>query len=124
MERHDGEQRTVNRTPRHLDDPIKLGPFTIAQVLLGLAAVALLWPLATWATFLPLLVRVVIASALVGAVLNLGDTGGQGSIITGPKRGLHDVITPTDYLAIPPRRGALRLVLFDDEQVEEESPDA
>ncbi len=35
--------RAVNRTPRHLDDPLKLGPLTLAQWVVAILATVFVW---------------------------------------------------------------------------------
>ncbi len=118
--------RTINRTPRHLDDPLKLGPLTLAQWALALAAVAVVWLALAWLDFLPLMPRVVAGATVVGLALGFGGVGGgEGrTIATLPRRAWHTLVTPTEHLPGAPRRGPLTFSLYDDAPREEDPPDA
>ena len=117
--------RTINRTPRHLDDPLKLGPLTLAQWALTGLAVVLCWAALAWLPFLPPMVRVTIGAIVVG--LTLGFTGGGGagrSLVELPRRAWHALVTPAEHLPGAPRRGPLTFALYDDRPHEEDPPDA
>ena len=116
--------RTVHRTPRHLDDPLRLGPLTLAQWAVAGAAALLVWGVLGWLAFLPLMARVVAGAVVVGLALGFTGDGGRGSLTELPRRAWHTLATPAEHLPGPPRRGPLRLELYDDRPREEEPPDA
>lgn len=116
--------RTINRTPRHLDDPPKLGPFTVAQWVVLALAVAAVWPVFTYATVLPAMARVVLAAVVVGLAIGFTGTGGGRSLMDLPRRAWHTLTTPSEHLPGPPRRGPLRFATFEDEPHQEDLPDA
>lgn len=116
--------RTVNRTPRHLDDPLKLGPFTPAQWAVAVLAIVLVWVVFTRVDFVPPMARVVAGATVVGLALGFTGGGAGGSLVELPRRAWHALITPTEHLPGPPRRGPLRFELYDDHPHEEDPPDA
>lgn len=119
--------RTINRTPRHLDDPLKLGPLTLAQWAIAVAAVALVWAALAWLDFLPLMVRVTAGATVVGLALGFSGagTGGGGRALADlPRRAWHSLATPAEHLPGPPRRGPLTFHLYDDVPREEDPSDA
>lgn len=116
--------RTVNRTPRHLDDPLRLGPFTLGQWVLVVLAVALVWLVATQLPFVPLLWRVTAGAVVVGLTVGLAEGGGGRSLAALPRRAWHALTTPAEHFPGPPRRGPLRFETYDDAPREEDPPDA
>ncbi len=108
--------RTVHRTPRHLDDPLKILGFTLAQWLVLALGALLLWAcLAFLPAFIPATLRLSLGAVLVGLPLGLtfaADTAR--SLVELPRRVLHGLRAPTNYVPGPPHRGPLRLVLTDD----------
>lgn len=106
--------RTLHRTPRHLDDPLKILGFTLAQWLVLALAADVLWAcLALLPTLIPATFRLSVGAALVGVPLGLtfaGDTAR--SLLDLPRRAWHSLITAAEYLPAPPRRGPLGLVLI------------
>lgn len=117
--------RTINRTPRHLDDPLRLGPLTLAQWLLATVAVVACWLALTWLPFLPVMVRMTLGATVVGLTLGFSGGGGAGrSLAELPRRAWHALTTPAEHLPGPPRRGPLRFALYDDHPHEEDPPDA
>ena len=116
--------RTIHRTPRHLDDPAKLGPLTLAQWVVLVLALALVWPVFTYATFLPAKTRIVIGAVVVGLAIGFTGTGGARSMLDLPRRAWHSLTTPSEHLPGPPRRGPLHFATYDDEPHEEDPTDA
>ena len=116
--------RTVHPTPRHLDDPPKLGPFTLAQWALTLLAVVLVWLVGSQLGFLPLLWRVVAGAVIVGLTVGVTDSGGGRALADLPRRAWHSLTTPAEHLPSEARRGPLRFALYDDAPREEDPPDA
>ena len=116
--------RTIHRTPRHLDDPTKLGPFTLAQWVVLVLALALVWPVFAYATVLPAMARVVIGAVVVGLAIGFTGTGGGRSLVDLPRRAWHALTTPSEHLPGPPRRGPLRFATYDDAPHEEDPADA
>ena len=62
--------RTMHRTPRHLDDPLRLGSFTLAQWAILIVAIALAWGVLSQLVFVPALWRFVLG----GLVCRLADS--------------------------------------------------
>ena len=116
--------RVVNRTPRHLDDPLKLGPFTIAQWVILVLAMLALWPLATWATFLPVTLRVIVGCGVIGLVVGSVGEGGGASLTQPLRRAWRRISTAPERLPGAPRQGPLTFALYDDEPHEEDPSDA
>ena len=116
--------RTVHRTPRHLDAPIRLGPLTLAQWLVVLLTATLVWLALTQLPFLPALWRVVAGSLAIGLALGFSGAGHGGSLLELPRRGWHGLVAPREYTAGPPRRGPLGIVFCDGRPPEEDLPDA
>ncbi len=118
--------RTPHRTPRHLDDPLKLGPLTLAQWALAITAVTVVWLALAWLDFLPLMPRVVVGATVVGLALGFGGVGEGGgrALATLPRRAWHTLTTPSEHLPGAPRRGPLHFRLYNDAPREEDPPDA
>lgn len=117
--------RTVNRTPRHLDDPLKLLGFTLAQWAVLALGVLFLWGcLMLLPAAIPTTLRLSLGALLLGVPLGLTFAGSTThSILELPRRLWHSVVTPADYLPGPPRRGARILTVTDGTPAQEE-PDA
>jgi hypothetical protein len=116
--------RTLRRSPRHLDAPIRIFGLTPGQCLL-----LLLVPLALWACLrlgvLPLQWR--LSAALFLGVLPLAlsfSAAGARALLDGPRRAWHTATTPRERVPGPPRRGPLRFALYDGQVAEEDLPDA
>ncbi|MDP9370967.1 MAG: hypothetical protein M3Q65_00615 [Chloroflexota bacterium] len=116
--------RTVNRTPRHLDDPLRLGPFTLAQWALLVLAVVAVWLVLRHLAFLPLLWRVTAGAVVVGLTVGVAEGGGGRSLAALPRRAWHALTTPAEHFPGSPRRGPLRFETYDDAPHEEDPPDA
>lgn len=117
--------RTINRTPRHLDDPLKILGFGLAQwVVLALGVLCLWGCLMLLPAAIPTTLRLSLGALLVGVPLGLTFAGSTArSIGELPRRLWHSVATPADYLPGAPRRGPLALSLVEGTRREEE-PDA
>ncbi len=116
--------RTVNRTPRHLDDPTRLGPLTLAQWVLLALAVGLVWLILRNLAFLPLLWRIVAGAVVVGLTVGITEGGGGRSLAALPRRAWHSLTTPAEHFPGEARRGPLRFETYDDAPQEEDPPDA
>ena len=116
--------RTLHRTPRHLDDPLRLGPFTLAQWGVALVATALVWLVLTQLPALPVLWRVALGGGVVGVALGLTEGGHGGSLVELPRRAWHSLTAPREYLSGPPRHGPLEFQSIAMQPVEEELPNA
>ena len=116
--------RTVNRTPRHLDDPLRLGPLTLAQWAVLIPAVVLVGLVLSQLAVVPLLWRVVAGAAVVGLAVGVAEGGGGRSLADLPRRAWHSLTTPAEHLPGEARRGPLRFELYDDAPREEDPPDA
>jgi hypothetical protein len=112
--------RTINRTPRHLDDPLKILGFSLAQWgVLALGVLCLWGCLMLLPTAIPTTLRL-----SLGALLGLTFAGSTArSIGELPQRLWHSLATPANYLPAPPRRSPRTLALTN-EQTREEEPDA
>jgi len=112
----DPVSRTVHRTPRHLDDPLKILGFTLAQWLVLALGALLLWAcLAFLPAFIPATLRLSLGAVLVGLPLGLtfaADTAR--SLAELPRRVLHGLLAPTDYVPGPSHHGPARLFLVED----------
>lgn len=117
--------RTINRTPRHLDDPLKILGFSLAQWGVLALGVLFLWGcLMLLPTAIPTTLRLSLGALLVGVPLGLTFAGSTArSISELPRRLWHSLATPANYLPAPPRRGPRTLALTN-EQTREEEPDA
>ncbi len=117
--------RTVNRTPRHLDDPLKLLGFSLAQwAVLALGVLCLWGCLMLLPAAIPTTLRLSVGALLVGVPLGLTFAGSTArSVFELPRRVWHSIRTPSDYLPGPPHRGPLMLTLTEGDAREEE-PDA
>lgn len=117
--------RRITRTPRHLDDPLKILGFTLAQWAVLAVGVLCLWGCLTYLpAAIPATLRLSLGALLVGVPLGLTFAGSTArSVFELPCRAWHGLATPADYLPGPPRRGPLALA-FTDEPTREEGPDA
>jgi hypothetical protein len=118
--------RTINRTPRHLDDPLKILGFSLGQWVVLAVGVFCLWGcLMLLPAAIPTTLRLSLGALLVGAPLGLTFAGGGDarSLLELPRRLWHSVATPADYLPGAPRRGPLALSLVACPR-REEDPDA
>ncbi|MDQ2784782.1 MAG: PrgI family protein [Chloroflexota bacterium] len=117
--------RTINRTPRHLDDPLKILGFSLAQWAILALGVLCLWAcLMLLPAAIPTTLRLSLGALLVGVPLGLTFAGSTThSIVELPRRLWHSLATPADFLPGPPRRGPLSLALTEGDAREEE-PDA
>src|SRR5262245_7764595 len=116
--------RTLHQTPRHLDAPLRVGPLTPAQWAVVLLATILVWLALTRLAVLPALWRVVVGGLVVGLALGFAEAGHGRSILELPRRGWHSLTAPREYTGGRPRRGPLRLALYDAAPPEEDLPDA
>ncbi len=117
--------RTINRTPRHLDDPLKILGFSLAQWgVLALGVLCLWGCLMLLPAAIPTTLRLSLGALLVGVPLGLTFAGSTArSVFELPRRAWHSLATPADYLPGAPRRGPLTFVT-DERTVREEEPDA
>jgi hypothetical protein len=117
--------RTINRTPRHLDDPLKILGFTLPQwAVLAVGALCLWGCLVLLPAGIPATLRLSLGALLVGVPLGLTFAGGTArSVGELPRRLWHSVATPADFLPGPPRRGPLALIVSEGDP-REEGPDA
>ena len=117
--------RTINRTPRHLDDPLKILGFSLGQWAVLAVGVFCLWGcLMLLPAAVPATLRLSVGALLVGVPLGLTFAGSTArSIGELPRRLWHSVATPADFLPGPPRHGPLVLILAEGDSREEE-PDA
>jgi len=115
--------RTINRTPRHLDDPLKILGFSLSQwAVLALGVLCLWGCLMLLPTVIPTTLRLSFGALLVGVPLGLTFAGSTArSIGELPRRLWHSIGTPSDYLPGPPHRGPLILTLIEGDAREEES---
>ena len=116
--------RTLHRTPRDLDSPLRLGPLTLAQWAVVVVAGLLAWLALTQLAFLPALWRVVAGGAVVGLALGFAGGNDGSALLDLPRRGWHGLVAPREYIPAPPKRGPLRLALYDGRPPEEDLPDA
>lgn len=114
--------RSLHRTPRHLDDPLRILGFTLAQwLVLALAAVVLWGCLALLPDFIPATLRLSLGAALVGIPLGLTfASDATRSLLDLPRRAWHSLATPGDALPGPPHRGPLALTLVETRAREED----
>ncbi|HET8628592.1 MAG TPA: hypothetical protein VFL91_14315 [Thermomicrobiales bacterium] len=115
---------TIKRSPRHLDEPLRIGPFTLAQWGIAIVVVALVWLVLTQLWFLPAVWRAALGGLLVGVPLSFTESGRGGSVVELPRRLWRSLATPREYVSGPPRRHPLALQLIDEAPVEEDLPDA
>ncbi len=117
--------RTINRTPRYLDDPLKLLGFSLAQWAVLALGVLFLWLCLTLLpAAIPTTLRLSLGALLIGVPLGLTFAGSTAhSIVELPHRVWHSLATPAEYLPGASRRGPLALVLTEGNAREEE-PDA
>ena len=116
--------RTINRTPRHLDDPLKILGFSLGQWVVLAVGVFCLWGcLMLLPAVIPTTLRLSLGALLVGGPLGLTFAGSTArSVFELPHRVWHSLATPADYLPGAPRRGPLAFVA--DERAAREEPDA
>ncbi len=117
--------RTINRTPRHLDDPLRILGFSLTQwAVLALGVLCLWGCLMLLPAAIPTTLRLSLGALLVGVPLGLTFAGSTThSIVELPHRVWHSLATPADYLPGASRRGPLALVLTEGKP-REEDPDA
>jgi len=117
--------RTINRTPRHLDDPLRILGFSLAQWAVLALGVLFMWVcLMMLPTAIPTTLRLSLGALLVGVPLGLTFAGNTAhSIVEFPHRVWHSLATPAEYLPGASRRGPWALVLTEGKPREEE-PDA
>jgi hypothetical protein len=115
--------RRITRTPRHLDDPLKILGFTLAQWAVLAVGVLCLWGCLTFLpAAIPPTLRLSLGALLVGVPLGLTFAGSTSrSVFELLRRVWHSLATPVDYLPGAPRRGPLALVLIEGGEREEES---
>ncbi len=119
-------RRTLHPTPRHLDDPLRLGPFTVAQwSLIALSAVCVWLCLELLPVWVPSQARLSFAATIIGVPIGLVWAGGgeRSSIFELPLRALWYAFTPRQYVPAPPRTGPLTLALMDGRTREDDSDD-
>ena len=116
--------RPVHPTPRHLDDPVQLGPLTPAQWLVALIATVLVWLVLTHLTIIPVMWRIALGAPLIGVTLGLTESGYGGSLTERPRRAWHTLTAPREWASGPPRHGPLALTLVELQPSDEEGPDA
>ncbi|MGN6813645.1 MAG: hypothetical protein ACTHMP_22470 [Thermomicrobiales bacterium] len=116
--------RTLHQTPRHLDAPIRIGPLTLAQWLIVIVAILLVWLVLTQLVFLPAFGRVGVGGVVVGLALGFAESGPGRSIGELPPRSWHSLQAPREYLSGPPAHGPLRLALYAGKPAKEDLPDA
>lgn len=107
--------RTLHRTPRHLDDPLRILGFTLAQWLVLALAAGVLWVCLTLLpAAIPTTLRLSLGALLVGIPLGLTfASDATRSLLDLPRRAWHSLATPGDVLPGPPRRGPLALSLVE-----------
>ncbi len=117
--------RHINRTPRHLDDPLRLLGFSLAQWAVLALGVLFLWLCLTLLpAVIPTTLRLSLGALLVGVPLGLTFAGSTArSVFELPRRAWHSLATPADYLPGAPRRGPLAVALVDSTP-KREDPDA
>jgi len=117
--------RTINRTPRHLDDPLRLLGFSLTQWAVLALGVLFLWLCLTLLpAAIPTTLRLSLGALMVGMPLGLTFAGSTArSVFEVPRRAWHSLATPAEYLPGPPRRGPLAVALVD-RTPQEEEPDA
>ncbi len=117
--------RTVNRTPRHLDDPLRILGFSLAQWSVLALGVLCVWGcLALLPAIIPATLRLSLGALLIGVPLGLTFAGSTArSVFELPRRVWHSLTTSAEYLPGAPRRGPLTFVT-DAGTLREEDPDA
>jgi len=117
--------RRINRTPRHLDDPLKILGFSLAQWGVLALGVLCLWAcLMLLPAAIPTTLRLSLGALLVGVPLGLTFAGSTArSVFELPRRVWHSLATSGEYVPGPPHRGPLTLALTEGDAREEE-PDA
>ena len=121
MQHHESHQ-----TPRFLDEPVRIGPFTIRQWLLALGGLILCWGLGRYLlASLPWTPRLV-TSVVVGALplaLSIFDERGRSPLLW-PRRIYRYVRTGRERVPGPPKYGPLAFELYDGQPAEEDPPHA
>jgi hypothetical protein len=111
--------RAINRTPRHLDDPLKILGFTLSQwAMLALGALCVWGCLQLLPAAIPTTLRLSIGALAIGVPLGLTFAGGTHSTGELPCRLWHSIATPADYRPGSPRRGPVAIVLGDEREEE------
>ena len=108
--------RTVHRTPRHLDDPLKIIGFTLPQWLVLALGAGLLWAcLALPPTMIPATLRLSLGAVLVGLPLGLTfATDTVRPLAELPQRVWYGLFTPATRVPGLSRLGPDHLVLLDE----------
>ena len=119
-------RRTLHPSPRHLDDPLRLGPFTVQQwALLALCALLTWLCLEYLPAWVPGSAKPSVASTLIGIPLGLVWAGGASRNLLGlPLRALRYALAPRERVPGPPARGELRLHLVESRPGREADDDA
>jgi len=114
--------RTINRTPRHLDDPLKILGFSLAQWAVLALGVLFLWLCLTLLpAAIPTTLRLSLGALLVGVPLGLTFAGSTArSVFELPQRLWHSLATPAEYAPGAPRHDPLVVVLTDGKPREED----
>ncbi len=120
-------RRTLHPTPRHLDDPLRLGPFTVAQwALIVLSAVCVWLCLQLLPGWVPTQARLSVSATLIGIPLGIvcaGGEAGRAGIFELPVRAIRYTLSPREYVPGKPHTGPLSLMLVDCKAREEDSDD-
>ena len=118
-------RRTLHPSPRHLDDPLRLGPFTVQQwAVLALCALLVWLCLEYLPAWVPGSAKLSVASTLIGIPLGLVWAGGASrNLLELPLRALRYALTPREYVPGPPRTGPLTLALVEGRPAREDTDD-
>ncbi len=119
-------RRTLHPTPRHLDDPLRLGPFTASQwVLIAVCAVCVWLCLELLPVWVPSQARLSFAATIIGLPIGLVWAGGgeRSSIFELPLRALRYLFSPREYIPGQPSTGPLALALVDGKTREVDADD-
>ncbi len=119
-------RRTLHPTPRHLDDPLRLGPFTVAQwVLIAVCALCVWLCLELLPVWVPSQARLSFAATIIGVPIGLVWAGGgeRSSIFELPVRAVLYAFSPREYIPGQPSTGPLSLTLVDGKPREEDADD-
>ncbi len=119
-------RRTLHPTPRHLDDPLRLGPFTASQwVLIAVCALCVWLCLELLPVWVPSQARLSIAATIIGLPIGLvwAGSGERSGIFELPLRALLYLLTPREYVPGQPSTGPLSLTLVDGKTREVDAED-